>query len=79
MDFKNFHRLLCERFGYVHDEKDWERDQVSLIEYIAQCKCKHKPVGIADVCPGSSGGFTMAVFKSSDVPEGSVLYALKGE
>jgi len=32
--FKNFHRALCERFGYVHDEKDWERDQVSLIEYI---------------------------------------------
>lgn len=36
--FKNFHRLLCERFGYGHDEKDWERDQLSLIEWIAkQC------------------------------------------
>jgi ribosomal protein S14 len=35
-DFKNFHRLLCERFGYVHDEKDWERDQLSLIEHIAK-------------------------------------------
>ena len=33
--FKNFHRLLCERFGYCHDEKDWRRDQVSLIEHIA--------------------------------------------
>lgn len=33
--FKNFHRLLCERFGYPHDEKDWFRDQVSLIEHIA--------------------------------------------
>ncbi|PVX75591.1 hypothetical protein [Paraburkholderia unamae] len=33
--FKNFHRLLCERFGYVHDEKDWWRDQLSLIEWIA--------------------------------------------
>ena len=33
--FKNFHRLLCERFGYGHDEKDWQRDQVSLIEFIA--------------------------------------------
>lgn len=33
--FKNFHRLLCERFGYVHDEKDWRRDQLSLIEFIA--------------------------------------------
>lgn len=34
-EFKNFHRLLCERFGYVHDEKDWKRDQLSLIEWIA--------------------------------------------
>lgn len=33
--FKNFHRQLCERFGYVHDEKDWRRDQLSLIEHIA--------------------------------------------
>ncbi|WP_260426377.1 hypothetical protein [Burkholderia cepacia] len=33
--FKNFHRQLCERFGYVHDEIDWRRDQVSLIEWIA--------------------------------------------
>jgi hypothetical protein len=35
-DFKNFHRLLCERFGYAHDEKDWKRDQLSLIEWIAR-------------------------------------------
>lgn len=34
--FKNFHRLLCERFGCAHDEKDWERDQLSLIEWIAK-------------------------------------------
>jgi len=33
--FKNFHRLLCERFGYCHDEQDWQRDQLSLIEFIA--------------------------------------------
>jgi hypothetical protein len=33
--FKNFHRALCERFGYCHDEKDWQRDQLSLIEHIA--------------------------------------------
>lgn len=32
--FKNFHRLLCERFKYVHDERDWKRDQLSLIEHI---------------------------------------------
>jgi hypothetical protein len=36
--FKNFHRLLCERFNYEHDEKDWERDQLSLIEHIASLK-----------------------------------------
>ncbi len=33
--FKNFHRLLCERFDYCHDEVDWRRDQLSLIEHIA--------------------------------------------
>ncbi|MES2048821.1 MAG: hypothetical protein V4447_10500 [Pseudomonadota bacterium] len=33
-NFKNFHRSLCERFGYVHDEIDWRRDQVSLEEHI---------------------------------------------
>lgn len=36
MGFKNFHRLLCERFGYCHDERDWKRDQISLIEHIAK-------------------------------------------
>jgi hypothetical protein len=38
--FKNFHRLLCERFGYVHDEEDWWRDQISLIEHIAALHAK---------------------------------------
>ena len=35
-EFENFHRLLCERFGYTHDEVDWKRDQISLIEWIAK-------------------------------------------
>ena len=35
-EFKNFHRSLCERFGYVHDEKDWKRDLISLEEWIAK-------------------------------------------
>lgn len=35
-EFKNFHRLLCERFGYTHDSTDWRRDQLSLIEHIAE-------------------------------------------
>lgn len=34
-EFKNFHRSLCERFGYTHDKRDWKRDQVSLEEHIA--------------------------------------------
>lgn len=34
--FKNFHRAMCERFGYAHDEKDWKRDQASLEEWIAK-------------------------------------------
>ncbi|WP_186214827.1 hypothetical protein [Burkholderia gladioli] len=42
-DFKNFHRLLCERFGYVHDEVDWQRDQLSLIEHIARQLGERKP------------------------------------
>ncbi|QAY93667.1 ead/Ea22-like family protein [Pseudomonas sp. ACM7] len=33
--FKNFHRSLCTRFGYYHDDIDWQRDQVSLEEHIA--------------------------------------------
>lgn len=37
-EFKNFHRLLCERFNYSHDDIDWKRDQVSLIEWIAKCQ-----------------------------------------
>jgi hypothetical protein len=36
-DFKNFHRLICERFDYGHDPVDWKRDQLSLIEHIAAC------------------------------------------
>lgn len=35
-EFKNFHRALCERFGYSHDKKDWKRDQLSLIEWISK-------------------------------------------
>jgi hypothetical protein len=33
--FKNFHRMLCDRFEYTHDAVDWQRDQVSLMEWIA--------------------------------------------
>ncbi|WP_225031116.1 hypothetical protein [Paraburkholderia sp. XV] len=43
-EFKNFHRLLCERFGYVHDDRDWKRDQASLIEWIANHATGSAPV-----------------------------------
>jgi hypothetical protein len=36
--FKNFHRNLCERFNYCHDEIDWKRDQASLEEHIAEAR-----------------------------------------
>lgn len=35
-DFKNFHRSLCNRFGYFHDETSWARDLMSLEEHIAR-------------------------------------------
>lgn len=41
--FKNFHRSLCERFGYCHDEKDWRRDLVSLEEHIAKLNAQPAP------------------------------------
>ena len=34
--FKNFHRSLCARFNYTHDEKFWWRDLVSIEEHIAK-------------------------------------------
>jgi hypothetical protein len=33
--FRNFHRSLCQRFGYVHDEAFWWRDLCSLEEFIS--------------------------------------------
>lgn len=34
-EYKNFHRSLCARFGYGHDEVHFRRDLVSLEEAIA--------------------------------------------
>lgn len=76
-EFKNFHRMLCERFDYQHDERDWKRDQVSLVEHIYQLARQRQgsgePVGEAGTMPGTSG-FTMACFKAADVPVGTKLY-----
>ncbi len=48
--FQNFHRLLCARFGYVHDERDWRRDQLSLVEHIAR-QAQPSPTPQADSQP----------------------------
>lgn len=42
--FKNFHRSLCVCFGYTHDEKDWQRDLVSLEEHVAKLAAQAAPV-----------------------------------
>lgn len=41
--FKNFHRSLCDRFGYIHDSAEWWRDTVSLEEHIAGLIAKPAP------------------------------------
>ena len=84
-DFKNFHRLLCERFNYPHDEESWWRDQVSLIEHIAkerdalkaelETARKQKPVGWYNEEAGTTTVFN-AKFLRSSPPEGCVpVYA----
>jgi hypothetical protein len=61
--FKNFHRALCERFRYEHDETDWRRDQMSLIEWIAKRaatepnsnKADSTSAGVDQLAPVASG------------------------
>jgi hypothetical protein len=64
-EFKNFHRLLCERFGYTHDEVDWKRDQISLIEWIAKqvkpAAPVQEPVAVARVDDLERGGRVRAL------------------
>lgn len=66
-DFKNFHRLLCERFDYDHDEIDWERDQLSLIEWIAQRR-QDEAAG-QRICLGCGEPYPCA----SDCPAGTAI------
>jgi hypothetical protein len=56
-EFENFHRLLCERFGYTHDEVDWKRDQISLIEWIAKQVKPAPPVQEPVECQYGNGGY----------------------
>jgi hypothetical protein len=64
-EFENFHRLLCERFGYTHDEVDWKRDQISLIEWIAKqvkpAAPVQEPVAVARVDDLERGGRVRAL------------------
>ena len=72
--FKNFHRLLCERFGYTHDERDWRRDQLSLIEWIAkraEQPAQQEPVGKIVDC--DFVGNSIARFERH-LPFGTLLY-----
>jgi hypothetical protein len=70
-EFKNFHRQLCERFGYVHDDIDWRRDQVSLIEWIASKQAQQgEPVG--EVFGPKAVSTMVALVKP--LPPGTKLY-----
>lgn len=74
--FKNFHRQLCERFGYAHDEVEWQRDQVSLIEHIAK-RCtpvETTPSRVWDLCAE-----LRRYFDSGTLNETSDLYLLLKE
>jgi hypothetical protein len=59
--FKNFHRMLCERFDYCHDEKDWWRDQVSLMEHIA--KLTRQPASPAEPVAADAHALRMRAIK----------------
>ncbi len=65
-EFKNFHRLLCERFGYGHDPLDWWRDQLSLIEHIAKLDTSSNQ---AVTAPWDAG-------LTAPTPKGSLLNSL---
>lgn len=56
-EFKNFHRLLCERFGYRFDPVDWKRDQASLIEYIDQLGDAREHLGFEKASDKSDAHF----------------------
>lgn len=59
--FKNFHRNLCKRFNFGHDEIDWMRDQASLEEHIAGLLAKkdaeiERYLSVAKGCHDYNGG-----------------------
>jgi len=84
-DREEIARLLADFNDYVRGEKI---NRVHIIRAAAVMSSRIKAilaraqgpgpgeaVGEAGEMPGSNGGFTMAVFKASDVPVGTKLYA----
>lgn len=72
-EFKNFHRLLCERFDYVHDDMDWKRDQVSLIEWIARRVSGEPEGGAGDM----RGDFALVPLKPDDAMQAAGAQAVR--
>lgn len=66
-EFKNFHRSLCARFAYCHDEKDWTRDQVSLEEWIAGKAQQSLPSAFDEAVAEELKSVTAIPFNSHDV------------
>jgi len=62
--FKNFHRSLCERFGYVQDPVDWWRDTVSLEEHIAGLIAKPAPAETVAFLDDLRDDFAMRILPS---------------
>lgn len=73
--FKNFHRSLCERFGYVHDPIDWKRDQVSLEEHIAAFMAQKPVAQVVAVEPEGPDGYGVNWLKGNKTMPGNLLYA----
>lgn len=79
--FKSFHRLLCERFDYCHDEQDWSRDQVSLIEWIATRTTPPPEPWWCATCKQPVDGIDVTFTRRHDARSGGcgqIVIALKG-
>jgi hypothetical protein len=75
-EFKNFHRLLCERFGYTHDEVNWKRDQISLIEWIKRDQISLIVWIAKQVKPAAPVQEPVAVARVDDLERGGRVRAL---
>ncbi len=76
--FKNFHRALCARFGYTHDEKDWRRDLVSLEEHIAKRVANPQTPAHADVERSPNRDLSTWPIRGVRVDQGTVVIVASG-